>query len=240
MRVLSSHVVVLFPGTVLRVLDCSRVTDNAKAFSSSAVVEFDRHGETAILEPLAYNQQFMARRDDDDDEGTAVVGVEGIDVITRHKRVWRRDDLYEVAPVPFAKTVLSTTTFFTTLFSSLALLPELPQQEYNQTDSANSSLWYSDKDFEEDQAKPTPAWYAIISALVASIAYLLLFLTRCKGLLDELAPKKQLGELVLSRPDCNRRQRSRFKMGQGTTTRLCSGLFGKPDASAVATILQQA
>jgi hypothetical protein len=184
----------------------------------------------------------MARKEADDDEGSAVVGVEGVDIVTRTKRVRHREDFHGAAPRPFAETLFSTTTFFTTLLSSFLQEPiDRGQQENNATGSANASFWYSGhEDFLEDQAtmaKTTPALYAIVSALGASFAYLMLFLTRCKGLLDELAPKKQFSDLLLSHTDRHRRQRPRLKKGQGSTTRLCSSLFGKFDTSA-ATVQQ--
>lgn len=165
----------------------------------SEKVLFHLDARTSLLEPLPYNQQFADRKPLDYDEGTAVLGVEGVDIVTsRTSPRDRLDRLVRVTrPSPSLRpSTSSSPPHFTKAKLSLPM-PTLKLQD------RNVSLLTAGSKFPEENAetRPQPALYARLSALGASLGFVFMMIMKCKGLLAELAPKAPLSGFVRSHLD---------------------------------------
>lgn len=162
----------------------------------SEKVLFHLDARTSLLEPLPYNQQFVDRKPLDYDEGTAVLGVEGVDIIT--SRTSSRDRLDRLVRVTRQSPSLRPSTSSSPPQVKRSLpMPTLKLQD------RNVSLLTAASKFPEENAetRPQPALYARLSALGASLGFVFMMIMKCKGLLAELAPKAPLSGFVRSHLD---------------------------------------
>lgn len=180
---------------------------------SDGKVFFNLDERASLLEPLPYNRQFMGRKHADDDEGLAVLGVEGVDIITVHTHSQKK-----------TQNVSSP---------SLALSPPFTEVNASRPEMPTPIIQA------EDAGAAQPPLFALVSALGASLGYMIMMIMRCKSFLAELAPKQPLRQFVLAsleRPLASRgsarrikakgSSRFNFSRGAGLTTFCASGAVG--------------
>jgi hypothetical protein len=218
---------VLFVSFCIQVLRCSRTTKEANAtvvqsaratgLVTSRADDWGLVGDTVLLEPLPYNQQFMARKDSELEQGRAVQVIEGIDMVTSHSR-----SRWPVTEEPKMSASSSSASYLVLATNALLSTTWLTRIPFPFSQESNTSVPTPEHDIRKEEARnPRPPTYALLSAIGASIGYIIMIIKRCKGFLDELAPKQQLAEFVLHQLECQRRHQSRHGKRQGKT-RFCS------------------
>lgn len=130
---------------------------------------------TSLLEPLPYDSQYIGREEEvDGNAGRAVFDAEGVDIITHHSSTYQKlhnlsQPVLTWPPVDRDDEVRST-------FRSAGSNPREPLVE---------------------ERRSPPASYALLSALGASLGYIVMMISRCKGLMNELAPKQPFRQFLL-------------------------------------------
>lgn len=159
---------------------------------------------------------------DNNDEGSVVFGAEGVDIVTHPVsssiHPGSSNSLQKLIRMGTPSPLLRTSDPMASAMAKNATPPFLTLPVV--LEHRNTSLLTV---LDGEEARQPPAFYAILSALGASLGYIVMMIVRCKGLLDELAPKQPIREFMRSNLECPTRKQKESRRKNGRTgARFCS------------------